>query len=160
MKISAENMKIVRQFNAGPEKVFEAWINPQLMKKWLFTTEHTNIIAKSDAQVNGTWHIVDRRDGEDYVVTGDYVEINRPNKLIITFELPQYTDVTHSLNIDFIPIENGCEMTFKQTLIIPHEKRKSEKIIAKSEGNYTSLSEQAWDTMFKELKYIVEKNEF
>lgn len=157
MKVSTEKVKMTRQFDAAPKVLFEAWTNPELMKKWLFTSEQTNILAKSDARVNGTWKIIDRREGEDFLITGDYVELNRYEKLIMTLELPQFTDVVHSIVMEFKPAESGCEMTLTQSVIIPHEKRQTEKKIANGEEAYKTLSEQLWHSLLQELKTVVEQ---
>lgn len=40
-------LSMARRFNASDKAVYEAWTDPQLMKKWLFTTEDTNQVIKN-----------------------------------------------------------------------------------------------------------------
>ena len=71
--------RMTRRFDASPERVFDAWINPETARKWLFTSptsEHNR--TEIDAHVGGTWTITDRRDGIDYTGLGEYLEIDRP----------------------------------------------------------------------------------
>ena len=53
-----------RIFEVPAEKVFDAWTNGEMIKKWMFTMEHTNKVAECDPHVGGTWEIVDHRDGK------------------------------------------------------------------------------------------------
>ncbi len=57
---------MTRNFDVVPEMVFDAWVNPEMMRKWLFTLEGTNKkVAQNDPQVGGgTWEIIDHRDGK------------------------------------------------------------------------------------------------
>lgn len=69
-------LTMVRDFDVVPEEIFEAWINPEMMKKWFFTLEGTNKVAKNTLEVGGSWEIVDYRDGNDYRAIGQYIEID------------------------------------------------------------------------------------
>ena len=57
---------ITRRFEAAPERVFDAWLNPDTARKWLFTspTSEKND-TEIDARVGGKWTITDRREGSD-----------------------------------------------------------------------------------------------
>lgn len=52
---STTTLTMVREFNVAPEKVFDAWSNPEMMRKWFFTLEGTNKVAQNNLQVGGTW---------------------------------------------------------------------------------------------------------
>ena len=66
--------RLVRHFDASPERVFDAWLDPQVTGKWLFTSPtsetHSTLI---DARVGGAWAITDRRDGTTYTAVGTYL---------------------------------------------------------------------------------------
>ena len=63
-----------------------------MMRKWFFTMESTNKVAKNDPHVGGTWEIVDHRGGKDYRAIGEYIDIDPPVKLVFTFKMPQFSD--------------------------------------------------------------------
>ena len=72
-----------RIFEVPAEKVFDAWTNGEMIKKWMFTMEHTNKVAECDPHVGGTWEIVDHRDGKDYRAIGKYKVVEPPTKLVL-----------------------------------------------------------------------------
>ena len=47
-KTSIATLIMKRKFDVPAEKVFDAWTNGDMIKKWMFTMEHTNKVAKSD----------------------------------------------------------------------------------------------------------------
>lgn len=83
---------IKRSFDVSADQVFDAWLNPEMMRKWLFTMETTNKVAKNEPHVGGTWEIVDHRGGKDYRAIGEYIEIDPPRRFVFTFRLPQFSD--------------------------------------------------------------------
>lgn len=72
---STTTLIMKRTFDVPAENVFDAWLNPEIMKKWLFTMEHTKKVARSEARVGGTWEIVDHREGQDYRAIEEYLEM-------------------------------------------------------------------------------------
>ena len=76
--------QITRHFNASPERVFDALVNPDMMRKWLFTSAGSDVEAKivqNEARVGGKWLIKDFRDGQEYEGDGEYLEIDPPRRL-------------------------------------------------------------------------------
>src|SRR6266540_6763946 len=60
-------LRLTRRFNASPERVFDAWLNPETAKKWLFATPADEMYtAELDARVGGRYTITARRAGTDY----------------------------------------------------------------------------------------------
>jgi uncharacterized protein YndB with AHSA1/START domain len=153
---STTTVTMVRKFDVEPDLVFEAWINDEMMKKWFFTMEHTNQVAKNEPHVGGTWEIVDQRGGNDYRAIGEYIEITRPTKLVFTFKMPQFGELVDTLTVDFKAIETGCEMTFTQVINVPHEENWTDADIQKAQEDYNAQTEQGWHYMFLGLKQLVE----
>ncbi|WP_277674380.1 SRPBCC family protein [Piscibacillus halophilus] len=153
---STITLTIGKSFNVGPEKVFEAWVTPDLMKKWLFTTEPTNQVAKSDPHVGGQWEIVDHREGKDYRAIGKYLELQSPNRLVKTFKMPQFSDTEDTITVEIESTEEGAEMKFEQKIIVPHEKEWSKEDIEKACQEYHDQSKIGWNMMFDGLKQLVE----
>src|SRR3954467_657479 len=111
---STTTLTMKRTFDVNIDRLFEAWISPDMMKKWFFTMEHSNKVAKNDPYVGGTWEIVDHREGKDYRAIGEYIEIAPPNKLVFTFKMPQFSDTEDVITVEVKPLEKGCKMTFTQ----------------------------------------------
>ncbi|WP_077212468.1 SRPBCC family protein [Bacillus dakarensis] len=157
-KTSITTLIMKRIFEVSAEKVFDAWANEEMIKKWMFTMEHTNKVAKSDPRVGGTWEIVDHRDGKDYRAIGEYKVVEPPTKLVFTFQMPQFndSDLADVITVEIHPLESSCEMTFTQEINVIHEEGWSIVDIEKAHEDWKKETEQGWYYMFLGLKELVE----
>jgi len=153
---STTTLTMTRQFDVAPKSVFDAWLNPEMMKKWFFTLEGTNQVAQNNAQVGGTWEIVDQRDGKDYRAIGEYLEIESPKKLVFTFKMPQFSELEDTITVELKELQQGSEMTFSQNIHVQHEENWTPADIEKALGEYRDGSEHGWKLMFMGLKELVE----
>ncbi|MEJ9231515.1 SRPBCC domain-containing protein [Peribacillus butanolivorans] len=153
---STTTLTIIRRFDVPAERVFDAWLNPEMMRKWFFTMESTNKVANNEPIVGGTWEIVDHREGKVYRAVGKYIEVDSPSKLVFTFKMPQFSDTEDRITVEINPFEIGCEMTFTQLIVVPHEEGWTEEDIEKANDEYNSQTEQGWGYMFEGLKQLVE----
>ena len=86
-------LRMSRRLDASPERVFDAWVDPKVAAKWLFTSPTSESHSTElDVRVGGGWTIIDRRDGVDYRAIGEYLEIDRPRRLVFTFGMPQFAE--------------------------------------------------------------------
>ncbi|SOC41535.1 SRPBCC family protein [Ureibacillus acetophenoni] len=154
--ISTTTLTMKREFNVQPERVFDAWLNPLMMKKWFFTLEGTNKVAQNDARVGGTWEIVDHRGGKDYRAVGEYLEIDPPNKIVFTFKMPQFSELQDIITVELKETSAGCEMTFTQLIHVEEEENWTAADLEKALGEYHDGSEHGWNLMFMGLKELVE----
>ena len=75
-----------RVFDAPRELVFEAWTNPEHMRRWLGPRRLTWVVCDVDLRVGGAYRWVQRApDGQEYKFHGVYREVVRPEKLVFTF---------------------------------------------------------------------------
>jgi uncharacterized protein YndB with AHSA1/START domain len=77
------SLKIVRKFDVVPEVVFDAFTKPEAMRVW-WTDDTTFDI---DLRVDGRWTITRKEGDTIFEMTGEYLEINRPHRLIFEHEL-------------------------------------------------------------------------
>lgn len=94
-------LRMTRRFDAAPERVFDAWLDPQMASKWLFTSpESEKYEAQIDARIGGRYTITDRRGGKEYTGVGEYLEIDRPRRSdsvrMIAQTLLVYDDLGHT----------------------------------------------------------------
>lgn len=75
---------------AAAARVFAAWLDPVQAAKFLFATEHGQIIrCEIDGQEGGEFTIVDRREGEDMEHFGEFVAISAPDRIVFDFSVNQ-----------------------------------------------------------------------
>jgi uncharacterized protein YndB with AHSA1/START domain len=75
-----------RVFDAPRERVFNAYVDPELIPQWWGRRQDTTTIDKMDVRVGGDWRFV--TDGPDGTTAfrGTYREIDPPSKVEQTFE--------------------------------------------------------------------------
>jgi uncharacterized protein YndB with AHSA1/START domain len=113
-------VRVTRRFGAPAERVFDAWLDPKTAGRWLFATATGQMVrVEIDARIGGRFIFVDRRDGEDIEHCGEYVDIDRPRRLVFTFGVPKYSTETTRVCIDIVPRDTGCELTLTHEGVLP-----------------------------------------
>ena len=109
-------LRVTRSYDFPAERVFDAWLDPKLAREWLFTTPDGEMVrAEVDPRVGGKFCFVDRRAGEDVAHVGEYLEIDRPRRLVFTFGVPKYSPDFERVTVEIRARGEGCE------LILTHE---------------------------------------
>ncbi|HEY2358985.1 MAG TPA: SRPBCC domain-containing protein [Phenylobacterium sp.] len=108
-----ETVRVSRRFEASPERVFDAWLNPKVAGRFLFATPTgTMIKAEVDPRVGGHFTFIDRRpDMGDVEHVGTWLEIDRPRRLVFEFAVPAYEPTRTRITLDFAPDGAGCALT-------------------------------------------------
>lgn len=75
-------VRIIREFDAPPEKVFRAHADPELFRRWNGPRGMETRIDHHDCRTGGSWRYVMTRDGEEYGFRGCFHDV-RPGELII-----------------------------------------------------------------------------
>lgn len=134
-------VRVTRRFNAAPEPVFDAWLDPERARKWLFATPSGQIVrVEIDARVGGSFLIADRRDGEDIEHAGKYVELARPRRLVFTFCVPKFSKESTRVTIEIVPDAHGCQLTLIHDGVY---------------ADYASRTEQGWGMLLDGLAAAV-----
>jgi uncharacterized protein YndB with AHSA1/START domain len=111
---------VTHRFAAGPERVFDAWLDPSIARRFLFATRDGEMIrAEVNPKVGGQFTFVDRRPGMgDVLHTGEYLEIDRPRRLAFTFAVPQFNPDFARIIVEIEPTPGGgCRVTLTQTQV-------------------------------------------
>jgi uncharacterized protein YndB with AHSA1/START domain len=123
-------VRVIRRFDASPERVLDAWLDPKIAGKFLFATPSGRMVrVEIDARVGGKFAFVDRRDGEDIEHVGEYLEIDRPRRLAFTFAVPKFSPQSTSVRIGIVPDGAGCTLTLTHEGVLP---------------DYASRTEEGW----------------
>lgn len=102
---------VTRRFAAPAESVFDAFLSPEAAAQFMFATANGKMVkAEIDARIGGRFNFTDRRDGEDVAHTGEYLEIDRPRKLVFTLQVEKYSQQTDKVTIEIQSLQQGCEL--------------------------------------------------
>jgi uncharacterized protein YndB with AHSA1/START domain len=80
-------LQLEHRFAAPREKVFEAWTNPEVLKRWWRAAPTWDTpLAEVDAREGGRYRLSMRTDeGELHTVGGQYKEMSPPERLAFTW---------------------------------------------------------------------------
>ena len=124
----AVTVRTTHRYDAPPKRVFDAWLDPKQAGKWLFATENGKMArVEIDPRVGGSFCIVERRDGEDTEHIGEYLEIDRPHRIVFNFSVPKHTKESTRVTIDITPLTTGCELTLTHEGVWPDYKSRTEE---------------------------------
>jgi uncharacterized protein YndB with AHSA1/START domain len=100
-------VEIVREFDATPEQVFRAHVDPDLVAQWVGPHDLVNEIDHWDARTGGSWRYVARREGQEHWFRGCFHEV-RPNERIVqTFTYEGFPDGVALEFLDLEPLPGG-----------------------------------------------------
>ncbi len=112
-KAATLDLILTRFIRAPRERVFDAFVDPEMMKKWMCPRGMSVPEIAADARVGGRWRVSMRsRDGETYMAAGEYREIARPDRVAYTWQwegaiaMPAETLIT----VSFSERDGGTEL--------------------------------------------------
>jgi len=108
-------VRVCKVFDQPAERVFDAWLDTKIARKFLFATPAGKMIhAEIDAREGGDFLLVNRRDGVDVHHVGTFVEIDRPHRLEFDFTVPYYSTEITRVALSLVRLERGCELILTQ----------------------------------------------
>jgi uncharacterized protein YndB with AHSA1/START domain len=110
-----EAITITRRFKATPERLFEAWVNPEVASKWLMTTKKSQTQYDLDLRVGGEYSIIRQTDDKFYTAVGKYLEVDPPRRLVYTFCMPQFAVDVGIITVEIEPEGDGSRLTLTQS---------------------------------------------
>ncbi|MCX6047914.1 MAG: SRPBCC domain-containing protein [Chloroflexi bacterium] len=137
--------RVTRRFNATPERVFDAWLDPSKINGFLFgpnLRDEEVVDIAVDARVGGAFSFVVRRQGQQIDHIGEYLEITRPRRLAFTWGVAQDESRSQVL-IEIRPFEQGCELT------LTHE-------LDPAWADYTDRAAESWAKMLDALVKLLD----
>jgi len=126
-------IRVTRRFSAPPERVFDAFLEPEVAGRWLFATALRPMTdVEIDARVGGSFRFAERRDGEPVEHTGEYVEIVPHRRLVFILSMADRPRAITRVTVEIAPRKTGCELT------LTHEKMPPE-YANHAEGRWTGI---------------------
>ena len=115
------DLVLTRVFNAPREKVFKAWTDPELLKRWFAPLPYTTPVAEFDVRPGGSNLIVMRSpDGTDMPNRGVYLEVVENERLVFTNAYTKAWEPSeHPFMTVILSFENAGKKT-KYTALVRH----------------------------------------
>ncbi len=112
---------VTHRYASRTEQVFDAFLDPEVARLFLFATANGEMIEASlDLRVGGQFAFVDRRpDMGDVLHAGKVLEIDRPRRLVFSFGVPQFDPGMTTVTLDIRPDGEGCELTLTHEGVAP-----------------------------------------
>lgn len=127
---SSPDLRIERVFPDPIERVFAALTDPMQMARWFFPQGWAEVEA--DVVVSGRLHVVMLDDDVRIEHTGEYLEVDPPNRLSFTWSSPYTGSVPSVVTIQLTPDRGGTR------LVLEHA-RLPEGAADSHEGGWTAI---------------------
>lgn len=163
MAESTETQKeliITRVFDAPRERVWRAWTDPELFKRWWGPENFSSPVAEMDLRVGGKYLACMRSpDGQNYWSTGEYREIVPLERLV-------YTDAFADEKGQVVPASHyGMDPSFPRELLVTvtfedldGKTRMTLSHAGMPEGEMKEMTGLGWQTSFDKLAKAVERS--
>ena len=116
-------VRITREFDAPPAKVFRAHTDPDLVAQWLGPRSHEMRIDHFDCRTGGSYRYVHISDGNEFAFNGCFHQV-RPAELIIqTFEFEGMPDGVALERLELEDLGNGRTRLTATSLVESFEAR-------------------------------------
>jgi len=141
---STHSVQISWNFSHPPSKVWQAWIDPAIVKLWFGSDPDGKVLdARFDVQINGAFSVTFiNSDGTEFTCRGIYKEIDPPKRLVFTWGWENQPEVAELVALQFTPNEAGTLLRFEQSNIDPKT----------ALHNY----EEGWRSTFQKLEKALE----
>lgn len=134
-----------RFFNASPERVFDAWLVPRTLGMWMFgprVRDEKVVRLDVDPRVGGRFSLKVERNGQVVDHVGQYLEMERPHRLVFTWAVKGESDDAPSrVHIDIAASGGGCMLTLVH-------------VMDAKWADYTERTQAGWNTMLDALSAL------
>ena len=135
-------VNIEKTIHAPIEKVFDAWLEPKMMSKFMMGMPGMpDSDVENDAREGGNFTIIMHYRGEKFPHTGKYFEISRPYRLVFTWASH------HSLDDSTVTL-NFTRINDKKTTV-------SLSQVKFIDENARSAHEGGWGNILEKLNEVV-----
>lgn len=133
---SGPTVRIRRELPATPGEVFAAWTDVESLKKWLCPGDTRVTAAELDLRVGGRFRIVMSDEGGDYENVGEYLEIERPRRLVFNWRSPGTENRETRVTVTLRPSAGGTELT------LVHERLPNQDSATRHQKGWSSIAEK------------------
>lgn len=127
VKMSDLSLTVERTINAPQADVFQAWLNPEMLKKFMMPGEGMSVPkASNDPKEGGRFDIVMQAGENEIPHGGTYNEISPHERIVFTWESPFSVDDS-TVTLNFKSVDKGTLVTLTHIRFADEEARDNHK---------------------------------
>lgn len=116
-------IRITREFDAAPEEVFRAHVEPDLFVQWIGPRRLSTTVDRFDASTGGAYRYTQREDGQEFAFYGSFHEVRAPERIVMTFAFEGYPDGVSLETLILEPLDAGRTRLVATSLLDSFEGR-------------------------------------
>lgn len=109
-----------RRIGAPPERVFDAWLDGAAACGFLFGGHGGDAMIEIDARIGAGFRMVRRRGGEQVEYSGEYLEIDRPYRLVFSLFVEKYAQRDDRVIVEIAPLAQQSLLVLTHELSLPN----------------------------------------
>jgi uncharacterized protein YndB with AHSA1/START domain len=108
------SLRIERDYDVPPEKVWRAWTDPKALIAWFGTGSPGSVtLAEVDVRMGGQFRLeFHTADGEQHSVSGFYLHVVPPHRLQFTWAWRSTPERESLVTLHLVPTATGTHMKF------------------------------------------------
>jgi uncharacterized protein YndB with AHSA1/START domain len=117
----ADVLRVERLLDAPPERVFAAWTDPAVLRRWWAAEPGwTTPEATTDVRVGGRYRLsMQDTHGSVRTVAGEYLEVDPPRRLVYTWAWEPHADDAQPgeptiVTVEFVPEGSSTRVVLEQ----------------------------------------------
>jgi uncharacterized protein YndB with AHSA1/START domain len=111
-------IRIIRDFDAPPDKVFRAWVEPELVVQWLGPKSTEMRIDQWDARTGGSYRYAAVENGQDVAAFyGSFHEVRPSERIVQTFTWEGMPDGVSLETVTFEDLGGGRTRTIGLSVV-------------------------------------------
>jgi uncharacterized protein YndB with AHSA1/START domain len=95
-------VEILREFDAPPELVYRAHVEPDLAMAWMGPRDITSRVEHWDARTGGSWRYVSSRGEDEFGFYGSFHELRPGERIVQTFT---YEGMPDSVSLEVLTLD-------------------------------------------------------
>jgi uncharacterized protein YndB with AHSA1/START domain/DNA-binding transcriptional ArsR family regulator len=142
-------LELEHRYAAPRERVFEAWTNPEVLKRWWAAAPTWETpLAEVDARVGGGYRLSMRTDaGEVHTVRGEFTEVEPPGRLAYTWSWEEGPDAAMAGSEETLVVVDFVEDGDGTLVKLTHSGFSAEQI--------RDMHVQGWQAVLANLERVV-----
>lgn len=141
MTAAAPRVEVTTTIRAPRERVFDAWLDPDRLTRFLCAGDTHVAAIKVDPRVGGTFVVVMASERGTFDHRGRYVEIVRPERLRFTWISAATGGAETDVTVTFDAVDEGTRIT------IVHVGLADETIAMRHRGGWQSILDKCRDAV-------------